>query len=115
MEGLLLSREPYYLGILEATAVMQDNIALMLEAKAVEAEKSKNWICCQLSQSSFPNQEALLKAPIEIHEKVIEVIGGLVRMEQALGANLKVLIGEREEESDGDFDFGQMFGQDEEK
>lgn len=108
-----MSREPHYLGILEATAVMQDNIALILEAKAVEAEKAKNWICYHLFQSSFADHEQLLKTPLEIHEKVIEMLAGLVRMEQALAANLKAMVGDDEEESGGDFDFSQMFGQDE--
>ena len=108
-----MDRDPHYLGILEATAVMQDNIALMLEAKAVEAEKAKNWICYHLFHSSYPDYEQQLKGPLEIHEKIVEVIAGLVRMEQALAANLKALVGESGEESGGDFDFSQMFGQDE--
>lgn len=107
-----MSRQQHYLGILEATAVMQDNIALMLEAKAVEAEKTKNWICQHVCNASFPDHELQLKTPIEIHEKIVEVLGGLVRMEQGLGANLKIMLGDKEEEdSDGDFDFSSMFEQ----
>lgn len=108
-----MERDPHYLGILEATAIMQDNIALILEAKAVEAEKAKNWICYHLFQTSFPDFEMQLKTPLEIHEKVIEVLAGLVRMEQALAANLKAMVGDSGEESGGDFDFSQMFGQEE--
>jgi hypothetical protein len=113
---MMMSRGPHYLGILEATAIMQDNIALMLEAKAVEADKSKSWICYHLHQSSFGDQHTQLKTALDIHEKVVEVIGGLVRMEQSLAANLKVMIGDNEDETEsGDFDFGSMFGQNEEK
>ncbi len=112
----MMSRGPHYLGILEATAIMQDNIALMLEAKAVEADKSKSWICYHLHQSSLGDQQTQLKTVLGIHEKVVEVIEGLVRMEQSLAANLKVIIGEDEEQAESsDFDFGSMFGQNEEK
>ena len=106
-----MSRQQHFLGILEATAVMQDNIALMLEAKAVEAEKSKNWICRHVCNASFPDQELQLQTPLDVHEKIVEVLGGLERMEQALGANLKVILGDKEEDSDGDLDFSSMFEQ----
>lgn len=109
-----MSRAPHYLGILEAMAVMQDNIALMLEAKAVEAEKSKNWICNHIFQTSFSDQPTQLKKTLEIHEKVVEVISGIVRMEQSLAANMKAMIGDNnEEQSEGNFDLGSMFEQSE--
>lgn len=39
-----MSREQSFMNVLDAAAKVQWNVAMILEAKAVEVEKARNWI-----------------------------------------------------------------------
>jgi hypothetical protein len=109
-----LNREESYLTMLEATAIMQEHISAILQAKAAEAAKSKCWICNHLHDGAFADKEDQLKQSLEVHEKVVEVIEGLTKLENSFSKNLKVLLNENEGDSSGldDSGFGDLFGQD---
>jgi hypothetical protein len=103
-----MSRESSYLTILEATAIMQEHVSAILQAKALEAEKAKKWICLHIHDGSFADKEDQLKHCLNIHEKVIEIIEGLTKLENGLGRNLKVVL--NKDESGGFGGFGGMDG-----
>jgi ribonuclease HIII len=109
-----LNREDSYLTMLEATAIMQHHISVILQAKAIEATKSKCWLCNHLSDGVFTDKEDQLKQSLEIHEKIVEVIEGLTKLESSFSKNLKVVLNDSEESSSGSDDsgFGDFFGQD---
>ncbi|MBD0381607.1 restriction endonuclease subunit S [Paenibacillus sedimenti] len=91
-----MDRTESYLTILDATAKIQFNVALILEAKALHAEKSRNWICHHLSTSAYESNSDHIKKTGDIHEQLIAVIEGITKMEAAFAKNLGVLIAEEE-------------------
>jgi hypothetical protein len=106
-----MSREEAMLAMLEAAAKLQYNIALILEAKAVEAEKARSWLCQHLSDASFALYGEQLKKSLEIHDQLIEVIDGLTKMESGLTRNLEVVLNKGEPaDGQGASGFGDMFG-----
>lgn len=110
-----MAKENSYLTMLEATVIMQRHISDILQAKAVEAEKSRHWLCNHLSSQVFSDQDGQLKQSLEIHEKVTEVIASLTKLENAFIHNLKAVLNNDEEESAMDmsgFGMGDLFGKD---
>jgi hypothetical protein len=88
----------YLLQILEASVDMQWHISAILEAKAVEAEKSRAWICSHISHDSFPDHEGQLKYAIELHQQLLELIEGITKMENGLTRNLKTILGQNQDD-----------------
>jgi len=87
-----MGRADSFLEMLDAAASMQYNISIILEAKAGESEKSRDWICQHLHPLCFGTQEEQLKQPLEMHEQFVELIDGLTKLENALARNLKVVL-----------------------
>ncbi|GIO87230.1 hypothetical protein J25TS5_41620 [Paenibacillus faecis] len=105
-----MSREQAYLQILDAASKIQWNVAMILEAKAVEAEKVRNWIVNHVHAHSFETHEKQLSDPLDVHEQLVEVIEGLTKLQNGLCSNLKTVLPPEEEESGGDDgDFGGLF------
>lgn len=102
-----MSREKAFLQMLESTATIQWNIALILEAKAVEAEKVKQWTQQHIHARSFDAHEDQLKESLSIHEVIVEMVEGLTKLENGLYSNLKAVLGSGEDEGGG---FGGMSG-----
>lgn len=96
-----MERPESFLWMLRASAKMQHDISLILEAKANEAEKSRDWICIHLNHQCYDSHEDQLKKPLEMHESFVELIDGLTKMENALAKNLKVVLNKNEESDDG--------------
>jgi len=94
-------RTESYVRMLEASAKIQYNVAAILEAKAYEAEKAKNWICSNLQPSRYKSPDDLHKQTLDIHDTIIEVIDGMTKMEQGLAKNLKIVLGGNEGDSAG--------------
>ncbi|SEC70692.1 hypothetical protein [Paenibacillus sp. GP183] len=69
-----MDRSSIYMNMLESTASLQLNIALLLEAKAAEAEKTRNWICNHLSSASLLGHGYQMKQTGDFHDQIIEVI-----------------------------------------
>ncbi|CQR57979.1 hypothetical protein [Paenibacillus riograndensis] len=103
-----MSREKAYLQMLESSATIQWNIAMILEAKAVEAEKVKQWTQHHIHAKAFDSHEEQLKGPISIHEVIVEMVEGLTKLENGLYSNLKAVLGSGEEGGEG---FGGMSGE----
>lgn len=98
----MMSREKAYLQMLESTATLQWNIAMILEAKAVEAEKVKQWTQHHIHAKAFDNHEEQLKESLSIHEQIVELVEGLTKLENGLYSNLKAVLGSGEEEGSGE-------------
>jgi hypothetical protein len=97
-----LDREDAYLSMLGAAAKMQFDVSLILEAKALESVKVKNWLCNHLSNASFDDHEDQLLQIIEFHQLIVEVIEGLTKLENGLWKNFKIVLCHNESgESDG--------------
>ncbi|MEF2967934.1 restriction endonuclease subunit S [Paenibacillus sp. M1] len=106
-----MSREQAYMEILDAAVKIQWNVALILEAKAVEAEKGRNWILNHIHAESFDDHEKQLSEPLDVHEQLVELVEGLTKLQNGLCSNLKTLLPPESEDSGGDDgDFGDMFG-----
>jgi len=96
-----MSREQTLLSFLDSSAHLQSNMAMILEAKAVEAEKVRNWICNHIRSDSFASQQQLVKETMDVHEQLIEVIDGLSKLGQGMCSMLKVVLRHDAEGADG--------------
>ncbi|MDO7906993.1 restriction endonuclease subunit S [Paenibacillus sp. JX-17] len=101
-----MSREQTFTHMLDAAAKMQWNIAVILEAKAVEAEKIRNWSLNHLHPHAFDTHEEQLREPLQLHEQIIEMLEGLTKLENGLCSNLKALLVQEEDGGGGMFDGG---------
>lgn len=101
-----MKRSDSFLRILEASVSIQFNVSLILEAKANEAEKSRDWICGHVNHKIYDSHEDQVKSPLEYHEQFVEVIDGLTKMENALAKNLRVVLNRDEENSSSGYNGG---------
>lgn len=85
--------------MLDAAVAIQRETSLILEGKAVEAEKVRQWV---LSQD--PSAIGGLKEPLTIHEQIVEQIEGLTRIGSGLCRNLRIAVGTEERAASGGFD-----------
>lgn len=106
-----MNREEAYLTILDAVAKMQFHVAAMLESKAVEAEKVRNWLCLHIRDGAFAQYDEQLKQTLDIHEQMVEVIDGITKMESGLARNIEIVLNRSEGDSGGG-GFGDFFGSD---
>ncbi|MDF2671578.1 MAG: restriction endonuclease subunit [Paenibacillus sp.] len=110
-----MKRSEYFMQILDASVSMQYNISIILEAKANEAAKSRDWILNHLNHQTYDNHVDQLKLPLDYHEQFVELIDGLTKLENALAKNLTVVLNKQEEAASGMMDgtgFGSFFGGD---
>ncbi|WP_435924326.1 restriction endonuclease subunit S [Paenibacillus sp. DYY-L-2] len=105
-----MSREHAYLNILDAMAKIQWNVSMILEAKAVEAEKVRNWSLNHVHPNSFEDHESQVSKPIGVHDEIVEIIEGLTKMSNGLCSNLRSLLSSSEGGGDGSDGFGDLFG-----
>ena len=104
-----MSREQSLVLMLDAAAKMQWNIALILEAKAIEGEKVRNWTLNHLNGETFVTHGDQVAEPLKMHEQLVEMLEGLTRMETGLCNNLKAVMIQDEGGDSGGMDGG-MFG-----
>lgn len=105
-----MNREQAYLRMLSSTVNMQRSIAIMLEAKASEAEKLRSWICNHLHNNSFSSQKSQLGQSMQMHDQVIEVIDGITKLNQGMVSILKAVLEPDKEEDEGIGSFGSSLG-----
>lgn len=98
-----MSRESAYARMLDASAKLQANVALILEAKAVEAEKVRAWLCNHVSPDAYAEQQDHLKDTLGVHEQLIEVIDGLTKLNQGMTNVLKAALQQDERGGGGYF------------
>ncbi|MFD1953708.1 restriction endonuclease subunit S [Paenibacillus thailandensis] len=96
-----MSRENAYLKMLGASANMQWNMAIILEAKALEAEKARNWICKHVSFDAFDENEQQLRQSVQVHDQVVEMIEGIAKYNQSMVAMLRAVL-QTDDENDSD-------------
>lgn len=89
-----MSKEESFLRILDASVEIQRNTYLILQGKAVEAEKVCQWVLTQYSDAGGE-----LKDLLSIHEQIVEQIEGLTRMGSGLCRNLRIVMGTSDDES----------------
>ena len=104
-----MTRRTTMLHMLESTALMQEHISVILEAKALEAEQRKHWIYSHAQVHCYPGCEEFHKHSQEQHEGIVDVIASITRMEQGLAKNLNLLL-HQEESGDSSGGFGDLFG-----
>lgn len=94
-----MRREDAYHLTLDAIAKMQWNVAAMLEAKAFEAEKVRNWMLAHFTHESQAAHSDRLSTSLEFHEQHVEVIEGLTKLCNGLSRNMKIILHPEEEVS----------------
>ncbi|MCZ8519160.1 MULTISPECIES: hypothetical protein [Paenibacillus] len=92
-----MSRKDSYYHMLQSASKFQYNISLILEAKAVEAARSCQWLCGHLSEEHFRDHGEQVKTTIEVHEQILEVIDSMTKMEQALARHMQLLLAGQED------------------
>lgn len=101
-----MSRENAYLKMLGASANMQWNMAIILEAKALEAEKARNWICGHMSSDAFDEDEMQLRQSVQVHDQIVEIIEGITKYNQGIVAMLRAVLETDEDDGDGRYPTG---------
>ena len=74
-----MDRDQAYMRMLGATANMQWNVAMILEAKAEEAEKARNWICNHITSDPFSVSRPSLSNPCSCMIKLSRSLTGLIK------------------------------------
>lgn len=86
--------------MLNASASMQWNMAIMLEAKALEAEKARNWICGHCTSEAFDADQQQFRQSIQVHDQIVEVIEGITKYNQGMVAMLRAVLQSDEDDDD---------------
>jgi len=87
-----MSKEQSYIRILTANATIQHHIASILEAKAKELDKAAVWTRLHTHKSMYHEHDHQYKDGVRIHEKMIEVIEGITKVETGLARHLKIAL-----------------------
>jgi len=102
-----MNREEAYHLTLDAIAKMQWNVAMILEAKATEAEKVRNWLCAHITNDTYDADNDQLATCMQWNEQNIEVIDGLTKLCNGLSRNMKAILHPDNDDSDN---MAAMFG-----
>ena len=106
-----MEREATYEVTLDAFAKVQRNVSIILGAKALEAEKVRNWVLNHIVEGTYAIEMERLSHCLQIHEQQVEVIDGITKMFNGLGRNLRAILNpEPEEDGGGMLPFGSGFG-----
>lgn len=97
-----MTKEQTFLRILAINAAIQQHLAVILEAKAMEIRLASEWMNQRLHASLYADHDSHLKASIKIHEQMIEVIEGITKVENGLAKNLKILLSSENSEAEGE-------------
>lgn len=95
-----MKREDAYHLTLDAIAKMQWNVALILEAKATEAEKVRNWLCTHITNDTYVAHNDQLSTCLKINKQNVDIIDGLTKLCNGLSRNMKVILNPETDESD---------------
>ena len=109
-----MNRNEAFVDIVAAMSNIQGHIAFILEAQALEAEKSRNWFCEYIHADAYTDHKLQLKQALKVHSQLIEVIDGIVKVENGISRNLKILLNKNEDStSDASSLFGNLLNSDE--
>ncbi len=87
-----MNREQAYHLTLDALAKLQWNTAMILEAKATEAEKVRNWLLTHITGDTYVAHSDQLSTSLKIHEQNVELIDGLTKLCHGLNRNMKAIL-----------------------
>ncbi|MBD2871517.1 restriction endonuclease subunit S [Paenibacillus sp. IB182493] len=95
-----MTREQSYLRMLKSTVNMQWNIASILDAKAAETEKMKNWYLNHIHAEVFDSHQKQLGQSLQLHEQVIEMIDGITKLNMGIVSVMRAVLKENEDEDE---------------
>lgn len=78
--------------ILAASASIQHQLAIILEAKAKEMAKTVSWTHAQIRSSEYGVHEIQFKDALRIHERMVELIDGVTKVETGLARHMKMAL-----------------------
>ncbi|MCC3377306.1 restriction endonuclease subunit S [Cohnella sp. REN36] len=87
-----MNREDAYRLTLDAIAKMQWNMAMILEAKAFETEKVRNWILTHVTTDSVQLHSQQLSASLKFHEQNVELLDGLTKLCNGMNRSMKSIL-----------------------
>jgi len=99
-----LTNRQAFTRILAANANIQHHLAIILEAQAREMVKVGAWTHAQVRSSTYELHEAQFKDALRIHERMVEVIDGITKVETGLARHMKMALhtdSDGESSSDG--------------
>ncbi|RUS44645.1 restriction endonuclease subunit S [Cohnella sp. AR92] len=105
-----MNREQAYQLTLDALAKLQWNTAMILEAKAIEAEKVRNWLLTHITGDTYVTHPERLSTSLQFHEHNVELIEGLTKLCHGLNRNMKAVLQPEGEDSEGIGGMGGMGG-----
>lgn len=105
-----MTREDAYHVTLDAIAKLQWNVAMILEAKATEAEKVRNWILHHITNDTYEGHSDQLTTCLQFNEQNVEIIDGLTKLCNGLSRNLKEIINPDKDDGDAMSSFMSGFG-----
>jgi len=94
--------------ILAANASIQHHLAVILEAKANEMAKVGAWTQSQVRSSGYPMHEVQFKDALRIHERMVEVIDGITKVEIGLARHMKMTLHNDSDEASTDGLLGKL-------
>jgi len=77
---------------LDALAKIQWNVSMILEAKAVETEKVRNWLVNHLTHHTFTSHQDQMTASLQFGNLNVQVIDGLAKVLGGLTRNFKAAL-----------------------
>ncbi|WP_276354151.1 restriction endonuclease subunit S [Cohnella caldifontis] len=86
---------------LDAISKIQRDVSMMLGAKAVEAEKVRNWVLNHVKEGVFQTQLDRFSTSMQFHEQQIEVIDGLAKMCNGLSRSMRIILHPDQDENQG--------------
>lgn len=107
-----MSREELFMQMLEATGRVQEEIALMLEARVVEARKAQSWVLLHMTSENLEGHEHKMKQTADMHKGVLNLIDSLTKMEAALNHQLTALLSGGESGASGSLGLGSLLQED---
>lgn len=82
-------------------AEIQDSIADILEAKALEMEALRDWVLHTVHNSEFDSENDVVLQSCGFHDQLIHLLDGITKMERGFARHLELLLEEEEMLGDG--------------
>lgn len=95
-----MSREISMFKIMAANAKLQKHMANILEAKAIELKKTRDWLCDHRSTDEYLESIHRFNDSISLNREIVEIINGITKVEKGLALNLGILLDSGEDASD---------------
>jgi len=91
-----VSRSKSGLQILTSMTDIQETVADILEAKAVEMEALRDWVLHTVQTSEFNDDNDLVLQSCQFHDQLIHILDGITKMERGFARHMQLLLEEDE-------------------